>query len=820
MFKYNSVIERAIKAAKNEAIAHKSKLVTDEMLLFSLYKEVQYHLAGKILTSNKFNLFTFRYYLDNKLEINIINEEINFCDVSLSDETESTLALADQYREKMQNDEINQHHLLLALLDSSNHVITEYFKDNDIAVIAAKQELAELIVTGKVKAYEKKPEVSNGKSCKANKVIEDLCIDLTAQAMAGKIDPIIGREQELEAIINTMARRTKNNVLLVADSGVGKTSVVKGLALKLANNEVPSLANKRIYSLSIGALAGGTQYRGQLEEKVTNLMKALSEQTNAILFIDEMHSLMKSGSDKNSSSDIMALLKAELNLRSIQLIGCTTTKEVRQIQEDPAMMRRLNVIHLYEPSEDEAFEIMKGLAYKYEEFHNVELPDETLHTAVKLAKRYVAERHLPDSAIDIIDSAAAKLKLDTANSNVSKVASLRNKLLYLEDDIINESDADSLLDLYIDYVKQQDLINEALEEETVHERPILTTDDIAKEVEVRTKIPVSRLMASDKAKLLHLEQDLHKQIVGQDKAIEEIANAIRRNSAGLSNPNKPIASFMFNGPTGVGKTAVVKALAELRFGSKDNIIRIDCSEYSESHSISKLIGSPVGYKGHEEGGQLTEAVRHKPHSVVLFDEFEKSQGNLNNLLLQIFDEGHLTDSHGVRVSFKNCIIVLTTNVGSSLIEQQTRSVGFGTTVNVEDKEQEEYELLKEKTMDAVKNRFAPEFLNRLSAIVVFHHLNKEQQRDIVRIMGKEIDTRLAEHNIIAKCSDEALDFITDKYYDKNMGARPLERGLVKEIEEPLSLLLLEDKIKAGDFIEIVLGDDKLEFKVREDVLNN
>jgi ATP-dependent Clp protease ATP-binding subunit ClpA len=347
------------------------------------------------------------------------------------------------------------------------------------------------------------------------------------------------------------------------------------------------------------------------------------------------------------------------------------------------------------------------------------------------------------------------------------------------------------------------------------EKAVLTVDDIATEIELRTGIPTSRLMASDKAKLLQLEDDLHEKVIGQDLAIKEISNAIRRNSSGLSNPDKPVASFLFAGPTGVGKTELCKALAELRYGSKDNMIRIDCSEFSESHSVSKLIGAAPGYIGFDKGGQLTEAVRNKPFSLILFDEFEKAKGNLTNILLQILDDGRLTDSNGVTVSFKNCIIVLTTNLGSGLIAE-SRAVGFGTKDEVS-QELSEYEQLKEKTMATIKKSLSPEFINRLSATVVFHPLNKEQQRQITRLLGKRIDARLAEQNIIAKCTDEALDFITDIGYDKQYGARPLERALIKYIEEPLSLLLLEDKVKPGDFVYIELDDGELKFTVKEQV---
>ena len=809
-FRMNGTVERAIEKAKEEMKNFKSTRVTDEFLLFALYKEVQYQTVGKCLSNYGFNLFTFRYYLDSKNK-NI--EEPDFSEsseVELALQTIETLSKAKEYADLTERVEIYSAHLILALLESDNNVIVEYLRDYNIATEMIRKGMLEFIYTRDIQELsvttkEKKPQ-------KLDKIIEETCTDLTQMALDGKIDPIIGREKEIDAIINTMARRSKNNVLIAAPEGVGKTAIVKGLALKLANNEVPSLANKHIYSLSIGSLMSNSMYRGQLEERVTNLMKALSNLGNAILFIDELHMICKTGTSKESSTDIAGLLKTELANKSLQLIGCTTLRELRILQEDPAFLRRLNVIKLDEPDEEEALKIMKGLVYKYEEFHNVEIPEETLKCAVKLAKRYIAERYLPDSAIDVLDSSAAKLKLKATagKENVEKKREL--ELCLLESEMLEkETETVRCIELY----QQMTNLKQDISTHPTIEKAVLTVDDIATEIELRTGIPTSRLMASDKAKLLQLEDDLHEKVIGQDTAIKEISNAIRRNSSGLSNPDKPVASFLFAGPTGVGKTELCKALAELRYGSKDNMIRIDCSEFSESHSVSKLIGAAPGYIGFDKGGQLTEAVRNKPFSLILFDEFEKAKGNLTNILLQILDDGRLTDSNGVTVSFKNCIIVLTTNLGSGLLSQ-SRAVGFGSN-DAEEADKSEYEQLKDKTMETIKKSLSPEFINRLSATVVFHPLNKEQQRQITRLLGKRIDARLAEQDIVAKCSDEALDFITDKGFDKQYGARPLERALIKYIEEPLSLMLLEDKVLPGDFVQIDLVDGELKFKVLHEV---
>ena len=813
-FNYDKTVQKIIDRATDEVKERKSTRITDEFLLFSLYKDTQYQTMGKCLSQHDFNLFTLRYYVDNR---NSSLEEPDFTptkEAVLSPQSEETFMMAAEYAEMTGCKKILVPHLLMALLESDNRAITDYYRDYKIPLSAIRKDCVEFIYTGKIKNTARNSTNTKQENKDLDKVIEETCTDLTALALNGQIDPIIGREKEIDAIINTMARRSKNNVLIAAPEGVGKTAIVKGLALKLANNEIPSLANKRIFSLSIGSLMSNSMYRGQLEEKVTNLIKALSELGNAILFIDELHMICKSGQGKDSSIDIAGLLKTELANHSLQLIGCTTLRELRILQEDPAFLRRLNVIKLDEPDEDEAFRILKGLAYKYEDFHNVALPDDTLKCAIKLAKRYVAERYLPDSAIDVIDSASAKLKLSqTAFNDEANKQEL--ELSLLEDKMNETKDGKECIKLYQRMQTLKNLLNEETEPDIPVNRVPLTEDHIAAEIEVRTGIPTSRLMASEKAKLLQLEDDLHERVIGQDLAIEEISSAIRRSCSGLSNPDKPVASFLFAGPTGVGKTELCKALAELRYGSRESMIRIDCSEFSESHSVSKLIGAAPGYIGYDKGGQLTEAVRNKPFSLILFDEFEKAKGNLTNILLQILDDGRLTDSNGVTVSFKNCIIVLTTNLGSGLLAE-SRAVGFGTN-DAATAETNEYEQLKEKTMNTIKKALSPEFLNRLSATVVFHPLNKEQQRQIIRLLGKRIDERLEEQNIIAKCSDEALDFIADQGYSKEYGARPLERALIKYIEEPLSLLLLEDKILPGDYVQIELDGDKLKFTVVDKV---
>ena len=791
--------------------------ITDDIVLYGLYRANQHEPIGKLMYNSSMSIFMLRRALDYEYDLSDSEygkqENKN---LPLSQQSECLFKDAESYALLTGSSEIELTHVVLALLNSENHVIKEYLED-EVDTNMLQKELIELIYTGSVSRLESKSSKDKDSDKKVKelpKVIKNSCEDLTQQAINGEIDPIIGRHKEVDMIINTLSRRTKNNVLIVGPAGSGKTALVKGLTVRILNGEIPALVNKRVFSLNLGALMGGTTYRGQLEEKCADLVKALMEMEDIILFIDEMHTIMSAGSSNNSDKvSVAGLLKPALTSRKLQIIGCTTEKEVRSIQDDPAFIRRFNLINLDEPDDLETLDILRGLAYKYEEFHEVVIPEETLKAAVRLSSRYIAERYQPDKSIDVIDEAAAKLKLKNRDHITAEkqleldIDNLLTKISYAED--FNE-----LVDLYNELkVKreehskiQADNNNEELRKQ---KRPVLTPDDIALVVEDRTKIPVAKLMTSDKHKLLKLEEELHKKIIGQELAVKAVSDAVRKNSSGIGNPDKPIAAFMFAGPTGVGKTELCKALADIQFGSAENIIRIDCSEFAESMAVTKLIGSAPGYVGYGEGGQLTEAVRHKPYSVVLFDEFEKARGNLTNIMLQILDEGRLTDSNGVTVSFKNCIIVLTTNLGSGLI-QESRAVGFGAGKE-EDADKAEYEILKDKTMAAINKSLPPEFINRLSDVIVFTPLNKEEQRQITRLLGKNLDKRLEDLDIVVKCSDEALDFVTDIGYDKAMGARPLARAISTYLEQPLSIYLLEDKVVKGDFVRVELEDNELVF---------
>ena len=556
----------------------------------------------------------------------------------------------------------------------------------------------------------------------------------------------------------------------------------------------------------------GTEYRGKLEGKVQQLVDAFMTSENNILFIDEAHTLIGTGSSSDNKTDIAQLLKPAMTGRKLQIICATTLKEMKQIESDGAFMRRLNTIKIEEPNEADTIKILEGISYKYEDFHNLEIPQETLEATVKLSGRYITDRHQPDKSIDVLDNAASKLKLSVMTTSSNNINRVQRIVDMLENDIRETYNFDSLCALYEQLRARKEELEMLIKEKEECEkapRQVLTPDHIAQVIEARTGIPVAKLTKSDKERLLSLETDMHKSIIGQHQAIKAIATALRRSAAGVCDPDRPIASFLFAGSTGTGKTEVAKVLADLRFGSRENIIRIDCAEFSESHTVSKLIGAPKGYVGYGSGGMLTEAIRTKNYAVILFDEVEKGCKELFDLLLGLLDEGKITDSEGLTVNARNCIIIMTTNMGSALTDS-VRAVGFGSN-DEKEQEKKDYENLKEKTLESIKKQVRPELINRIDDIIVFHQLNKEEQRQICRLMGMKVDKRLANMGMTILATDEAIDFIVEDGYDQAMGARPMMRAIKQHIEEPLSWFILEERVIAGDHISVELEDGEIIF---------
>lgn len=804
------ILEKALENAKEYC----TNLVTDDILFRTLYGEIQYEALGRMLYSRQVSLYSFKTRLASFMKQTVVatQDELVSLEVEFSDETLDTLQLAEEYAIRAYQDEIDVGHVLLALLDSKNFMLSNFFVSENVNLKEVKKDTMHYIFAGDIETGLIVQSNSSNKQKSTPKIILEVCEDLTLAATKGEIDPIIGREKETDMIIETLARRTKNNVLLVGESGSGKTAIIKGLALKIANDEIPALANKKIYSLKMGSLMSGTEYRGKLEGKVQQLVDAFMESENNILFIDEAHTLIGTGSSSDNKTDIAQLLKPAMTGRKLQIICATTLKEMKQIEADGAFMRRLNTIKIEEPSEEETIKIVEGIAYKYEDFHNLNIPKETVEATVKLSSRYITDRHQPDKAIDVLDNAASKLKLTVLSDNTNRSFHIQRLIEMIEDDIRQSNNFDVLCSLYEQLRARKKELEECLIEQEQNEnapRKTLTPDHIAQVIEARTGIPVSKLTKSDKEKLLSLEEDMHKSIIGQHQAIQAIAKALRRSAAGVCDPDRPIASFLFAGSTGTGKSEVAKVLADLRFGSRDNIIRIDCAEFSESHSVSKLIGAPKGYVGYGSGGMLTEAIRTKNYAVILFDEVEKGCKELFDLLLGLLDEGRITDSEGLTVNARNCIIIMTTNMGSALTDT-TRSVGFGFNDEAE-QEKREYENLKEKTLESIKKQVRPELINRIDDIIVFHQLNKEEQRQICRLMGMKVDKRLANMGMTILATDDAIDFIVEDGYDQAMGARPMMRAIKQHIEEPLSYFILEERVQSGDHISVEFEDGEIVF---------
>ncbi len=633
--------------------------------------------------------------------------------------------------------------------------------------------------------------------------------DLTARARANKIDPIIGRDQETERIIEILCRKTKNNPVLIGEPGVGKSAVVYGLALRIAKDEVPDLLkNKTIYSLELGGLMAGTKFRGELEQRLKDLITIITQNKDIIVFIDEIHTLMQVGSDKGEINPA-DMLKPYLARGEFQTIGATTTDEYRQyIEKDKALERRFQPIMVNPPSVEDTIKILKGLRDSYEAFHKVKISDEAIEAAAKLSDRYIMDRSLPDKAIDLIDEASSKAKVH----NNQKPA----ELVLVEEEIAKyevEKREALISDNFEKAANYRDKIKEAVNRKKLIEEKIvsqgsatITENDICAVISKWTGIPVTKVTESEKQRLLNLESILHKRVIGQDEAITAVSKAIRRARIGLKDNNRPIGSFMFLGQTGVGKTELCKALAEAMFDNENNVIRLDMSEYMEKHSVSKLIGSPPGYVGFDDGGQLTEAVRHKPYSVVLFDEIEKAHPDVFNLLLQILDDGRLTDSQGRTVSFKNTIVILTSNVGVSELPKKQTKLGFG---EQEQTAELEYDQMKEILLNSLRKKFKPEFINRIDVVTVFHALNFEQIAQIAKIFISNLNKRLNRQGASLKVTESALKYLIEKGYNPEYGARPLRRLIEQEIEDRIAEYILENKLEQGSVVVISARNNNL-----------
>lgn len=702
------------------------------------------------------------------------------------------LEVAFQLARGMMNSFVGTEHLLMAVLKESDSYAVKFLMSLGVSPESVIEDVFSSVGRNEVGASGSAQRGKKGKS--KTPTLDEFGKDLTELARQGKIDPVIGREKEIERVIQTLSRRTKNNPCLIGEPGVGKTAIAEGLALKIVKDEVPELlSGKQIVALDLTSMVAGTKYRGDFEERIQKAMEEVKEAGNIILFIDEVHTLMGAGAAEGAV-DAANILKPALARGEIQVIGATTIDEYRKnIEKDAALERRFQPVTVGEPSEEETVEILKGLRDKYEAHHKVKITDEAIESAVKMSTRYIADRFLPDKAIDLIDEAASKVRLDafTAPPNLKEMENEIKRIEEEKNSAVRSQDFEQAAELRDKEKSLQKLLDEEKEKwknSSSHDVKEVTGEDIAAIVSGWTGIPAQQITKEESERLLNLEKILHERIVGQDKAVSSVARAIRRGRAGLKNPNRPVGSFIFLGPTGVGKTELCKTLSEAMFGDENAIIKLDMSEYMEKHTVSKLIGSPPGYVGFEEGGQLTEKIRRKPYSVVLFDEIEKAHPDVFNMLLQILEDGVLTDSQGRKVSFKHAVIIMTSNVGASKITDNKQALGFGDNKDVN-------KAIEDLVMEDLKKTFKPEFLNRVDEIVVFNQLEKDDIVEIARRMLKSLNKRLAEMNIKAEFTDEAVSAIADAGFDKVYGARPLRRAIQTKIEDPLSELILENKIK-------------------------
>ncbi len=724
------------------------------------------------------------------------------------------LLLGEKEASRLKSAKVGTEHILLALIKETDCIAVRLL--NTLGINVQKVYIDILTAIGHDPNVAKTEYMSNKNKAKqksSTATLDQYSRDLTQYAREGKLDPVIGRETEIERVIQILSRRTKNNPCLIGEPGVGKTAIAEGLARKIVEGDVPdTIKDKRLVTLDLSGIVAGSKYRGEFEERIKKVIQEVMNDGNILLFIDEIHTIIGAGGAEGAI-DASNILKPSLARGEIQLIGATTREEYRKhIEKDSALERRFQPVVVEEPSEEETIQILKGLREAYEMHHKVTITDDAIEAAVKLSIRYVNDRYLPDKAIDIIDEASSKVRLSTymTHPRIKEIELLNIKLEEEKESAIKREAYEKAGEIKKQQLANNEELAKLKEEETIkrkEQKLVVTEKEVAEIISSWTKIPVQKLEEEESKRLMELEKTLHDRVIGQEEAVVAVSKAIRRGRVGLKDPKRPIGSFLFLGPTGVGKTELCKALSEAMFGTENSMIRVDMSEYMEKHSVSKIIGSPPGYVGYEEGGQLSEKVRQNPYSVILFDEIEKAHPDVFNILLQVLDDGHITDAQGRKVSFKNTIIIMTSNAGASRIIAP-KLLGFSSKTD----EQASYQHMKEGVMEEVKRLFKPEFLNRIDEVIVFHALVKEDLKKIVDIMMKEINTRIRNQMEIELTFEEQVkDFIVEQNKELNYGARPLRRALQTHIEDPLAEEILAGKISSGDRVLVGLTDKKITF---------
>lgn len=802
---YTSQAQKVLSVAKTIAKKWNHPYVGTEHLLLALQKEFT-GVAGQVLAMHHVEEEKISKIIE---ELVAPIEEVKRNRISYSPRLEFLLDNAKSEAVRQRSEKIGTEHMLLAMMKDADCVATRILVTLNVDLAKMQEDILETVGLNPKEFYEESYETGHASSG----MLEQFSTDLTARAAEGKLDPVIGRENEISRLMQVLSRRTKNNPCLIGEPGVGKTAIIEGLAIRIAEGLVPEgMKNKKILTLDLSAMVAGSKYRGEFEERMKKLLSEMKTDDNVVLFLDEIHTIIGAGGAEGAL-DAANILKPSMARGEIQLIGATTITEYRKhIEKDAALERRFQPIMVEEPEDALCLEILTGLKEKYELHHQVKIEQEALETAIQLSQRYINDRNLPDKAIDVLDEACSKVSLRgyKVPEKLTNLEQLYQELLERKEMAIKENcfeEASQLQKEQEDVEKKMRDVRKRFQTTQAKRELLVEKEDIAAVVSSWTKIPVQKLTETEGMRLKKLEQTLHKRVIGQDEAVRVVAKAIRRGRVGIKSPNRPIGSFLFLGPTGVGKTELAKALAEALFGKEEAMVRVDMSEYMEKHSVSKMIGSPPGYVGHDDGGQLSEKVRRNPYSVVLFDEIEKAHPDVFNILLQVLDDGHITDSQGRKVDFRNTVIIMTSNAGAKAIIEP-KKLGFG----AKEDEAEDYKKMKANVMEEVKKIFRPEFLNRIDDTIVFHSLNEEHMKNIVGLMCRELTERVKKQlDIQLNVRDSAKKLIVSKGTDKKYGARPLRRALQNELEDKLAEAILDGEITAGAIVNVSASKDHIKF---------
>ena len=808
--KFSERARRVLSLAQEEAQRFNHNYIGTEHILLGLVRETD-GVAARVLSNLSVELGKVRSAVEFIIGK---GERSSPGDIGLTPRAKKVIELAVDEARRLNHHYIGTEHILIGLMREGEGVAAGVLESLGVSLDKVRSETSRILSQSVSSGH------SGTRTSTRTPTLDQLGIDLTSAARSSKLDPVVGRDRELQRVMQILSRRTKNNPVLIGEPGVGKTAIVEALAQRIVSGEVPeTLSGKRLVTLDMGALVAGTKYRGEFEERLKKILEEIRGSGNCVLFIDEMHTMVGAGAAEGAV-DAANILKPALSRGEIQCIGATTLADYRKyVERDPALERRFQPVQVEEPSTDDTISILRGIKSRYEEHHRLTITDEALHTAATLASRFIADRFMPDKAIDLVDEAASKVRIRASSTPLSMKESMKvlENVRREKDEAIASQQYEYAAELRDRELKLADKL-EGMEEDWQTETNVneltVTEEDIAEVVSMWTGIPVTRLAMEDMERLLHMESSMHNRIIGQHEAINVVSKAVRRARAGIKDPRRPIGSFIFLGPTGVGKTELVRALAEFMFGSEDAMIRLDMSEFMERHTVARLMGAPPGYVGYDEGGQLTEAVRRKSYCAILLDEIEKAHPEVFNILLQIFDDGHLTDAKGRRVDFRNSIIVMTSNIGSDLIKRDT-SLGFALKADEATTTEQQYQRMKDKVMDEVKRFFRPEFLNRIDASLVFHPLSKEHILEIVELMLRKVQDQLKEKNIELEISQTAKELLAEKGYDPNYGARPLRRVIQDEIEDMLSEELLSGRMSAGDTVLVDVADDKFVARIGE-----